>query len=408
MEGDGKKTGGRDNDASAANRNLDGMPDAVIVTYGMSTEGYELARRAALRGATVFIVDESNPAAILLNADTARRYADASALKEEEPIMPIKPLHEAVAKADYVFFAPRIRTQVHNTKTHAQAHFKDAVEYVEEGSSVIFCVPVGFGENSDYAEILEHDTGLNVGTEVSYYYCPLESGAPPPRLIGSASADAEDERLALLLSPDPAAPAGFTTMYAAEHAHALRMVTRFAGICTMLEMSRFVPEDTRHEIAPDDPMRESYLDGMVGGLLDIHIIEISLENAKSLRRLAYLFGKAVSSYVLWLVENVKQVMRDAELRTTKTRVVILWTFDYNLLRGDHSEMSALLVDRLRDWMAEVEMFEEPPRELLVTDRPVVIIPCSPKDFEKAEAIQRERPSLLIVKANALCERFVSD
>ena len=43
----------------------------TVSVFGMSTEGYDIARQAAIDGATVFIIDESNPTAIELNAEIA-------------------------------------------------------------------------------------------------------------------------------------------------------------------------------------------------------------------------------------------------------------------------------------------------------------------------------------------------
>ena len=65
----------------------------TVSVFGMSTEGYDIARQAAIDGATVFIIDESNPTAIELNAEIARTYPHISSLQDDEPIMSLEPLN---------------------------------------------------------------------------------------------------------------------------------------------------------------------------------------------------------------------------------------------------------------------------------------------------------------------------
>ena len=377
----------------------------TVSVFGMSTEGYDIARQAAIDGATVFIIDESNPTAIELNAEIARTYPHISALQDDEPIMSLEPLHVAVSRSDYLFFAPRIRAQLHSTKASTHSLFKDAVEHVKEGASVVFCVPVGIGESSEYVSILQHDTGLEVGSEVSYYYYPLESGRPPPRMVGSVDPGRVDGRLAAIFSPDPENPAEFATLAASEYIHAMEIVSRFASICTMLEVAQFVPRESVPEMAVDDRMQESYLDGMVGGLLDMRAVGLSLEDAKSLQRLPTLYAKGLDSYVRRLVDNTKQIIRDCDMRTTKTKVVILWSFDDHLMRGDRNEICNVLASRLHDWLADVDVYAEPPPGIFSTDKPMAVIPCSLKDFELAAAAKAEKPNLVVVKATPLCEQF---
>ena len=48
------------------------MAGSKVVVYGLSTEGYAIASQMAMKGADVFIIDESNPSAISLKAEIAK------------------------------------------------------------------------------------------------------------------------------------------------------------------------------------------------------------------------------------------------------------------------------------------------------------------------------------------------
>jgi len=383
----------------------DKTPDTTVSVFGMSTEGYEIARQYAIGGSTVFIIDDANPTAILLNAEIARTYPDISSLREDEPIMSLEPLRKAISRSDYLFFAPRMRTREQSTKSNTQSLFKDAVEPIREGSSVIFCAPAGIGDNNNYASVLQHVTGLEVGEDVSYYYYPVESGRPPPRMIGSADGR-EDGRLAAMLSPDPEDPVRFVSIPASEYIHTLDILSRFSGIHAMLELGQFVPDDPRPEIAEDQRMHDLHLDGMVSGLFDMRMIELSLEAGKPLQRIASMYSKGVDSYTRRLIEGLKQAMRACDMRTNRTRVVVVWSFDKNLLRGDRNEVSNVLAERLRDWMAEVDVIDGGLDSLFATDKPVAVIPCSARDFERVMEAQKDKSNLLVMKANPLCEWFI--
>jgi len=54
------------------------MSGVKVVVYGLSTEGYALASQMAIKGADVYIIDESTPSAISLKAEIAKTYPNVS------------------------------------------------------------------------------------------------------------------------------------------------------------------------------------------------------------------------------------------------------------------------------------------------------------------------------------------
>ncbi|MGI0023395.1 MAG: hypothetical protein ACRD9Q_11120, partial [Nitrososphaeraceae archaeon] len=97
-----------------------------VVVYGLSTEGYSIACQMAIKGADVFIVDESAHLAISLKSEIAKTYPDVASLKEDEPLLGVEPIEVAISHSDYLFFAPRIRKSGQETKMEIHSKFKDA------------------------------------------------------------------------------------------------------------------------------------------------------------------------------------------------------------------------------------------------------------------------------------------
>ena len=56
-----------------------------VVVFGLSTEGYSIACKMALKGADVQIIDESTPSAISIKSDIAKTYPTVQTLKDDEP-----------------------------------------------------------------------------------------------------------------------------------------------------------------------------------------------------------------------------------------------------------------------------------------------------------------------------------
>ena len=92
------------------------MGGAKVVVYGLSTEGYSIACQMAIKGADVFLIDESTPSAISLKSEIAKTYPNVSALKEDEPLLAMEPNDVAISKA-ISFFTPKIRKTGQDIKT---------------------------------------------------------------------------------------------------------------------------------------------------------------------------------------------------------------------------------------------------------------------------------------------------
>ena len=227
------------------------MGGAKVVVYGLSTEGYAIASQMAIKGADVYIIDESTPSAISLKAEIAKTYPNVSSLKEDEPLLAMEPIDVAISKAQYLFFTPRIRKTGQDIKTEIHSKFKDAVASMKKNSSVIFTLPTGFGGNNENISLLEHVTGFETGKHISYFYYPLEDLKEQPKIIGSFNGK-EDPTLAELLTLGKKEKK-FVAISSSEHFHAIAVLSRFSSLCSVLEVCKYAQDDiTKNDLSSDD------------------------------------------------------------------------------------------------------------------------------------------------------------
>ena len=376
------------------------MAGSKVVVYGLSTEGYAIASQMAMKGADVFIIDESNPSAISLKAEIAKIYPNVSSLKEDEPLLAMEPIDVAISKAQYLFFTPRIRKTGQDIKTEIHSKFKDATNSLQKNSSVIYTLPTGFGGNNENISLLEHVTGLEIGKQISYFYYPLEDLEKQPKIIGSFNGK-EDPKLAELLLTGKKEKK-FVAISSSEHFHAINILSRFSSLCSILEVCKYAQDDlTKKDLSSDD-LQEIYLDDMVTGLYDLKSLGSSFEGANTLMYLINGSVKGIDGYIKRLIDEIRATLKKNDLKASRTKIAISWTLDQHAMRGDKIEMLQNLTSRLRDYIGDVEAYEDPHLDLFHSDKTTIIVACSKSDFENIEKNKKDS-NLIIVKANPLCE-----
>jgi len=376
------------------------MGGTKVVVYGLSTEGYAIASQMAIKGADVYIIDESTPSAISLKAEIAKTYPNVSSLKEDEPLLAMEPIDVAISKAKYLFFTPRIRKTGQDVKTEIHSKFKDAITSLKKNSSVIFTLPTGFGGNNENISLLEHVTGLEVGKQISYFYFPLEDQKQQPKIIGSFNGK-EDPILSELLSVDKNKKK-FVALSSSEHFHAIDTLSRFSSLCSVLEVCKYAQDEiTKNDLSSDD-FQEIFLDNMVGGLLDLKSLGSSFEGANTLMYLINGSVKGIDGYVKRLIDEIRSTLKKNDLKASRTKIALSWTLDQHVMRGDKIEMLQNLTSRLRDYIGDVEAYEDPNFDLYHSDKTTIVVACSKSDFENIKK-SKEDSNLIIVKANPLCE-----
>ena len=376
------------------------MAGAKVVVYGLSTEGYALASQMAIKGADVYIIDESTPSAISLKPEIAKTYPNVSSLKEDEPLLAMEPIDVAVSKAQYLFFTPRIRKTGQDVKTEIHSKFKDAITSLKKNSSVIFTLPTGFGGNNENISLLEHVTGLQAGKNISYFYYPLEDLNQQPKIIGSFNAK-EDLVLSDLLTINKKEKK-FVGISSSEHFHAIDILSRFSGLCSILEVCKYAQDEITKNDLSSSNFQEIFLDNMVSGLFDLKSLGSSFEGSNSLMYLINGSVKGIDGYMKKLIDEIRITLKKNDLKASRTKIALSWTLDQHVMRGDKIEMLQNLTTRLRDYIGDVEAYQNPDFNLFHSDKTTIIVACSQSDFDNIEKTKHDS-NLIIVKANPLCE-----
>ena len=376
------------------------MAGAKVVVFGLSTEGYSLACQMAIKGADVQIVDETTPSAISIKADIAKTYPNVSSLKDDEPLLAMEPIDVAISKAKYLFFTPRIRKTGQDTKTEVHSKFKDATSQLKKGSSVIYNLGTGFGGNNENISLLEHVTGLEVGKSISYYYFPLSDPTQTPNVIGSFN-NKKDEKLAELLSSGKKEKK-FVALSSSEHFHAINILTRFSGLCSILEVCKFAQDESTKSDLISDNFNNIFLDDMINELYDLRSLGSSFEGANTLMYLVNGSIKGIDGYIKRLIDEIRSTLKKNDLKASRTKIALSWTMDPHSMRGDKIEMLQNLTSRLRDYIGDVEAYEGPNFDLFHSDKTTVVVVCSKFDYENIIKKQKDA-DLIMIKTNPLCE-----
>ncbi|MCS5528962.1 MAG: hypothetical protein NZ747_06815 [Nitrosopumilus sp.] len=376
------------------------MSGVKVVVYGLSTEGYAIASQMAIKGADVYIIDESTPSAISLKAEIAKTYPNVSSLKEDEPLLAMQPIDVAISKAQYLFFTPRIRKTGQDVKTEIHSKFKDAVTSLKKNSSVIFTLPTGFGGNNENISLLEHVTGFQTGKNISYFYYPLEDLNQQPKIIGSFNGK-EDLVLSDLLTTDKKEK-NFVAISSSEHFHAIDVLSRFSSLCSVLEVCKYAQDEiTKNDLSSND-FQEIFLDNMISGLFDLKSLGSSFEGSNSLMYLINGSVKGIDGYIKRLIDEIRATLKKNDLKASRTKIALSWTLDQHAMRGDKIEMLQNLISKLRDYIGDVEAYEDPDFNLFHSDKTTIVVSCSQSDFDNIKN-KKQDSNLIIVKANPICE-----
>ena len=370
-----------------------------VVFFGLSTEGYHLASKMVINGADVKIIDESAQGAIVLNSEIAQTYKDVISLREDEPLLSMEPGNVAISKAKYIFFTPRIRKTGQDLKTEVNSKFKDAVAELKKGSSVINCLPTGFGGNNENISLLEHVTGLKAGKDSSYFYFPLNDLNKTPDVIGAIK-QAEEKKLLSLLKTDKKEKK-FVDISSAENLHAIDTIQRFSNQCSIIEVcGKFVKNNSKYTTSFNE-FKDLYLDDMVSGFYDLRMLGSSFESAQTLMYLINGSVRGIHGYIKRLIDTIRITLKKNDLKASKTKIVLSWTLDTNEMRGDKIEMLNSISSKLRDYIGDVET-SSGSIDLFHQDKVTIVVACSNHDYKEIKENSKD-DNIFVIKANPLCE-----
>lgn len=389
-----------------------GTSSKPVVVYGLSTEGYRIASAIAARGHKVSLIDESARMAIMLKPEITKTYPTVSSLLEDEPLLELEPVDVAIKMASYVFFSPKVRKTGQDVRADISSKLRDAVRSISPGTSIVFTLPTGIGGNTENIALIEHLTGFVIGSDIYYYYMPITSLSEinqPDLLVGSSSSNKNDLHLLGLIQDLPETEdSNIVDIYSAELAHVIRILEHYTGLASTLEVCK----QTRSSEFPSQVLQnrygDLYIDEISNGLYDLRVVASSLSGAGPLAYLVNGTIKGIEGYVKHLIDRLRLVLKKAELKASRTRVIIAWTLDQNEMKGDKIELFSTMESRLKDYIGDVERRPGSSLDIYPTDKNTVVIACSKDDYGAISKTNSHNLDMIIMKANPVCEAKVHE
>jgi len=385
------------------------LKDKLIVIYGLSTEGYEIAKRILHKQSKVIIIDENSRLGIILTSEIVKEYPHINFLNEEELLLNLEPFDKAISNAPIVFFAPRIRKVNQDVKNEIILKFKEIITYLKKNTVIVINVPLGIGGNNEIITLIEHQSGLMVGTDVTYYYNPINSDKTAQVILGSHQQGNENLFLNsifnLINESDPIQnDIKLASITLAELVYSINIINKYSNLTCINEISRLgKSKEDRREIFYNN-VESIYFDEIANGLFDLRIIGLSISSSTALSYVINGTIRSIEGFIKSLVDETRSQLKAREIKASRTKVTVFWTIDNHEIRGDKTIIRELLESKLRDYIAEVEI--EDVESYIPTSTNNIIIACSSADHKKIidrmeKNINHRHPNykLIIVAAN---------
>jgi hypothetical protein len=354
--------------------------------YGLTSEAYRLAGTLVDR-ALVTIVDETLQMAMDIDPIFLKKNPNLQEVMAEEPLLSVKPLEQVLGEAQVIFFTPRLRRPSDETLIEAGSKLRDLARYLSKGVTLVNSLPTGPGGNSDNIILAEKQTGLQVGATLTYAYMPLRPGDPKPAVVSAAG----------LMEKGPLQALGFVpnsqNVFSAELEYATSVMETAVASVTEIEMARRARE------AKVSLQRSSniYLDEFSKYIYELKAIQASEETGESIAYLAGATLKSFDNYVRYVVDEAREVLKEKQLKASRTKISLLWSLDKYEMRGERLQVAESIQQRLRDYVTDVDIVSRQRgrggAELLDPLKHNVVIVCSKDDWEMMKLAKKEQRSV---------------
>jgi len=362
------------------------LPKIKVAMYGLTSEAYRLAATLVDR-AQVTIVDETLQMAMDIDPAFMKKNPNLQEVMAEEPLLRFKPLEQVLGEAQIIFFTPRLRRPSDETLIEAGSKLRDLARYLSKGVTLVNSLPTGPGGNSDNIMLAEKQTGLQVGSTLTYSYMPLRPGDFRPAVVSAAG----------LMEKGTLQTLGFTpnsqNVFSAELEYASSVMESAVASVTEIELARRARE------AKVTLQRSSgiYLDEFSKYLYELKAIQASEETGESISYLAGATLKSFDNYVRYAVDETREVLKEKQLKASRTKISLLWNLDKYEMRGERLQVAESIQQRLRDYVTDVDVVsrskERGGAELLDPLKHNVVIVCSKEDWDVMKQARKEQRSV---------------
>ncbi len=362
---------------------INSAQDKIIVIYGLSTEGYEIAKRILQNHTKVIIIDENSKLGLSLNNKIVKEFPSIASLMDEELLLNLEPFDKSISNAPIIFFIPRIRKVNYEVKNDIIPKFKEIISNLKSNTSIVFNIPLGIGGNTEIISLIEHLSGYNIGTDIYYYYNPINKNKSDKIILGKyqQKGDPYFDSLINLIYHKNINGIKVVNIASAEILYTIDIVKRYSNLSSINEITKLAKfKEIRIEVFQNDT-NSIYLDEIVNGLFDLRILSLSLTNSSALGYIVNGTIRSIEGFIKSLVDELRIQLKQREIKASRTKVTIFWTIDKNEFRGDKILMREFLKSKMTDYIAEVEIQDiENFIPNIITN---IIIACSNDDHKKA-------------------------
>ena len=362
------------------------MPKIRVAMYGLTSEAYMLAADLVDR-AQVTVIDETLQMAMDLDAGFLKKNPNLQDVMAEEPLLSFKPLEQVLGQAQVIFFTPKLRRPSDETLIEAGSKLRELAKYLSRGVTLVNSLPTGPGGNSENIMLIEKQTGLQVGATLTYAYMPLKPRDPKPAVVSVAGVTEKGALQSLGFSPNS------QNVFSAELEYASSVMETAVASVTEIEMAR----RAREAKVTLQKSSDVYLDEFSRFLYELKAIQASEEAGESISYLAGATLKSFDNYVRYAVDEAREVLKEKQLKASRTKISLLWSLDKYEMRGERLQVAESIQQRLRDYVTDVDVVSRPRgrggSELLDPLKHNVVIVCSKDDWDVIRQAKKDQRSV---------------
>ena len=357
------------------------MQRPKVAIYGLTTEGYTIASKI-VDAASVTIVDDTLQMAMDLPPQLVRSHPNLQELVGGESLMGLKPIPQVLSEARLVFFAPKLRKTGEESMIESNKKMREVAANVSKGSTIINTLPLGIGGNADNISVIEKQTGMKVGETINYAYCPLRPrGQPGTVALATRVRDA--------LTPEEVGmKSAYGGITGAELEYVSSVLNESAAIAVQVELMRKARAQNRTNLV-ENGEGAKYIDDLASFVYDLTAVQASEDVGEPLTYLAGASLRSLENEVRYIVDESRDLLREMQLKASRTKVVVAWTVDRFEMRADRMRTAEALVERLRDYVTDVRQVQaESTEEVTDPFKHNVVIACSARDREWVKTLRR--------------------
>jgi hypothetical protein len=170
----------------------------------------------------------------------------------------------------------------------------------------------------------------------------------------------------------------------------LDYISKVLNLCTSIAAEIELMRKSRELKAPRSAEGERFVDQLASLVYDLTAIQSSEDVGEPITYLAGAAVKSLENYGRYVVEETRDLLRELQLKASRTRVLVAWSADKYEMRADRLATAQSLTEKLRDYVTDVRQVDSKsrPDDLIDSYKHSVAIVCTPADFEWFKGLKK--------------------